>query len=179
MMLAVETALRRAVAILRDGGAKVICIPCNTAHTWYDQICDEAGSNVEVFHMIDLASKKMKDDGVKKIGLLATHGTRESRLYEKSVEKVYAGQEYEFLYPTEEEQRILYDEGIMAVKSGVPGKDAYPAQEPCVKRLLASGAERIVLGCTEIPIIFEGRTEPYLLDAMDQLARVAVQKCKI
>ncbi len=52
----VENGLRRGIGILRDGGCSVICIPCNTAHTWYEHMVDEAGPGVEVLHMINLAS---------------------------------------------------------------------------------------------------------------------------
>ena len=186
MMNAVARGLRQGTAILRDAGVSVICMPCNTAHTWYDDIAEEAGPNIRVLHMIDLLSQRMKEDSVRKIALLATHGTRQSRIYEKSVEKIYSGQPFQFLYPTPEEQKILYDQGILAIKSGVPGRAVSALQEPCIRRLLQEGAERIVLGCTEIPLIFEDSisvasahdTLSCLVDPMDILAQVAVGLCE-
>lgn len=177
---AVAQGLRRAAAILRDAGSRVVCMPCNTAHAWHGAVAKEAGPHVQVSHMIDLVSAKLRRQGVRRVALLASHGTRMSGIYERSMEEAYAGSPFEFIYPTQEEQRILYEEGIMGIKAGIPGQDIFSKLEPCIDRLWRAGAERIILGCTEIPVIFEHVKEniPGLIDPMDELARVVVAHCR-
>ena len=70
------------MAKLSSIGAEIIIIPCNTAHTFYDEL--EMGSPVPVIHMIRETMKRAAQQGAVKVGVLATTGTVTSKVYQQA-----------------------------------------------------------------------------------------------
>ena len=126
-------------------GADVLIMPCNTAHNYYDGI--SAAVSVPVLHMVRLTAQALVERGVKKAGLLATDGTVRTGIYQKS----FAGSGVELLTPDEAGQRAVMEMIYQGVKAGDMGFDARPARQ-AMERLLAAGAEVLILGCTELPL---------------------------
>ena len=126
-------------------GADVLIMPCNTAHSYYDGI--SAAVSVPVLHMVRLTAQALVERGVKKAGLLATDGTVQTGIYQKS----FAGSGVELLTPDEAGQRAVMEMIYQGVKAGDMGFDARPARQ-AMERLLAAGAEVLILGCTELPL---------------------------
>ena len=58
---------------LESIGADFLIMPCNTAHNYYEQVCEAV--TIPVLHMIALTRDALKERGVKCAGLLATDGT--------------------------------------------------------------------------------------------------------
>ncbi|MGN1032052.1 MAG: aspartate/glutamate racemase family protein, partial [Intestinibacter sp.] len=88
--------------------------------------------------------------GVKKVGVLATDGTIESGIYEKSLRK----QGIEVIYPSSENQKFIMKLIYDYIKSGRDDYDDSKLRE-ILEELKEKGAEKIILGCTELPIAFE------------------------
>ena len=130
---------------LEKMGADVLIMPCNTAHNYYDGIA--AAVSVPVLHMVRLTAQALVERGVKKAGLLATDGTVQTGIYQKS----FAGSGVELLTPDEAGQRAVMEMIYQGVKAGDMGFDARPARQ-AMERLLAAGAEVLILGCTELPL---------------------------
>lgn len=126
-------------------GADVLIMPCNTAHNYYDGI--SAAVSVPVLHMVRLTAQALVERGVKKAGLLATDGTVQTGIYQKS----FAGSGVELLTPDEAGQRAVMEMIYQGVKAGDMAFDARPARQ-AMERLLAAGAEVLILGCTELPL---------------------------
>ena len=126
-------------------GADVLIMPCNTAHNYYDGIA--AAVSVPVLHMVRLTAQALVERGVKKAGLLATDGTVRTGIYQKS----FAGSGVELLTPDEAGQRAVMEMIYQGVKAGDMAFDAQPARQ-AMERLLAAGAEVLILGCTELPL---------------------------
>ena len=126
-------------------GADVLIMPCNTAHNYYDGI--SAAVSVPVLHMVRLTAQALVERGVKKAGLLATDGTVQTGIYQKS----FAGSGVELLTPDEAGQRAVMEMIYQGVKAGDMAFDAQPARQ-AMERLLAAGAEVLILGCTELPL---------------------------
>jgi len=128
-------------------GAQLLLIPCNTSHYFYDEIA--AGSPVPVMHMIRETAAVLKGENVTCVGLLATDGTVQSGVYQKELEQ--AG--IQTVCPDTEGQRevmrLIYD----GVKAGVTEFDTRIIRK-VLQRMREAGAERIILGCTELPIAF-------------------------
>ncbi len=150
-------------------GAAFLLLPCNTSHYYYDEIA--AASPVPVVHMIRTAAEALRDSGVKRVGVLATDGTLRSGVYQKEL----AACGIEAVCPDSEDQaavmRLIYD----GIKANAPTFDT-AAVEQTLRRLREAGAERIVLGCTELPVAVAryGIAAPDAVDATDILARSAV-----
>lgn len=139
--------LRKSAQRLIAAGAEGLMMPCNTAHNYYEAV--RAASEVPVLHMIDLTRDSLKEQGVTCAGLLATTGTFRTGIYQSR----FAGQ-IELLTPDAEEQEAVMDMIYGGVKAGVADYDASKVQA-CAERLIAAGAQRIILGCTELPLAME------------------------
>ncbi|MBQ9860788.1 MAG: amino acid racemase [Clostridia bacterium] len=150
-------------------GADFLLIPCNTSHYFYEEIAK--GSSLPVIHMIRETAQALKQDGVTCVGLLATDGTVQAGVYQKELER--AG--IQTVCPDAEGQRevmrLIYD----GVKAGADSFDTTPLEQE-LQRMREAGAQRIVLGCTELPIAFENYGIPSndAVDPTDILAKAAV-----
>ncbi|MES2605291.1 MAG: amino acid racemase, partial [Pseudomonadota bacterium] len=72
------------IRFLNDSGAAAICIPCNSAHCWYDEMV--AASRVPVFHIVrsSAAQVRRKNPSAQKVGVLSTFGTHRMGIYKTS-----------------------------------------------------------------------------------------------
>ncbi|WP_281864434.1 aspartate/glutamate racemase family protein [Planomicrobium okeanokoites] len=151
-------------------GAEIIIIPCNTAHTFYDEL--QMGSPVPVIHMIRETMKRAAQQGAVKVGVLATTGTVTSKVYQQ------AANEYglEPVLPSPEIQEkvmsIIYDN----VKAGKNAdKDTW---REIVNHMENQGCDRVVLGCTELSIVKKEMDLPdFYLDSLIVLAETAILSC--
>lgn len=158
------------MAKLSSIGAEIIIIPCNTAHTFYDEL--EMGSPVPVIHMIRETMKRAAQQGAVKVGVLATTGTVTSKVYQQ------AANEYglEPVLPSPELQEkvmsIIYDN----VKAGKNAdKDTW---REIVNHMENQGCDRVVLGCTELSIVKKEMDLPdFYLDSLIVLAETAILSC--
>jgi aspartate racemase len=157
---------------LEQSGAELICIACNTAHAWYPQLQAQARS--EVLHIVDATVQEIRQalgaptSGLK-IGLLATDGTLASNLYPQR-----APQDLSWVIPDQTEQAEVMA-GIRAVKAG--NLEFGRAKLLAVANALqARGAQAVVGGCTEIPLVLrKGDLDVPVIDTTLALAKLAVK----
>lgn len=133
---------------LERQGADVLIIPCNTAHNFYDAV--QSAVSVPVLHMIRLTARALVERGVKTAGLLATDGTVQTGIYQRT----FAGTGVELLVPEGEEQRAVMDMIYQGVKAGRRDYDASAARRT-MEALTDRGAQTLILGCTELPLAAE------------------------
>jgi aspartate racemase len=165
-------ALLRGVRGLAAAGCGAICVPCNTAHGWFDEMRD-AASPVPVLHIVDAAAADLARQAVPPgpVGLLATAGTLAMRLYPDR----FAARGIEVVEPSAEAMAELVTPAIAAVKAGRV-RDAYAPLAEAARDLMRSGAVAVVLGCTEIPLgIASGPALPFpVVDTVDALALAGI-----
>jgi aspartate racemase len=159
-------AMLAGIRTLEQAGVEAIAIACNTAHAWYDQLA--ASTTVRIIHMaqavIDTASR---DNGP--IALMATVGTLQAGIYQSYIEK--AG--WQALVPQPDVQNVIID-AIAAVKLGEIER-ARASFDIAAASLLESGAQRLLLACTELPVAAKGSiNEARCLDATACLAQACV-----
>jgi len=145
-----------ALQAMEQAGAGVIAIPCATAHHFYDEL--QAAVNVPVLDMLELTAQALAQQGIEKAGLLCTQGSYHSGVFAQRLKN--AG--ITTLLPSE--SRALMDM-IYAIKLG----ETPQSIETFAKPLFEQGAEKIILGCTELSI-FQGQDERYI-DPMQILAQ--------
>ena len=126
-------------------GAQVIAMPCNTAHNFYDAVA--ASVDVPVLHMIALTRDALQKESVTCAALLATDGTIETGIYQRTFE----GSGIDLLTPEGDDQHAVMDMIYKGVKAGVSDYDV-AAVRAAIGRLLARGAQTLILGCTELPL---------------------------
>lgn len=129
---------------LERAGAQGLCLGCNTAHYYFEDIQQAVG--IPVLHMPRLTGEYCREQGIKKVLLLAAPGTYKAGIYEKA----FAGTGVELVRPTQEVQaltaRCIYE----GVKAGRRDFDASALRER-----LKTISLPLLLGCTELPIAFD------------------------
>ena len=145
-------------------------MPCNTAHNFYDAVASSV--SIPVLHMIAITRDALKSRGVKCAGLLATDGTVQTGIYQRTFE----GSGVELITPDNtEDQSAVMDIIYNGVKAGDLTHDATAFCSAC-EHLLARGAEVLILGCTELPIAFADYSIPApVLDPTSVLAEAALR----
>lgn len=145
---AVAAQVREGVRWLDRAGAEIIAVPCNSVHEFYD---DFSRLGVTVMHIIDETLRGLSGS-IR--GVLCSQQTRNAGLYERA--------ETAIRYP---ESQDIVDRAIASVISGHPISLEYAAME-----LAASGAEVVILGCTELSLCPKIRILP-TADSTKKLAR--------
>ena len=131
---------------LEKSKCKFIVIPCNTAHYWYDDLQKQTKIPIismpkEVFtHSLKICKKNSK------IGLLATEGTLKTGVYNKFFDNYF-----KLINPSKSLQKNNVNKAIKFVKMGRI-KEAEKAIRPAVSSLIKMKCNKIILGCTELPI---------------------------
>jgi aspartate racemase len=169
-------ALRASARLLEKSGATFIAIPCVTAHCFFDQLQDQI--DIEILHLVrEMVSEVAHaHPGVHRVGLLATTGTISTGLMQTH----FTGAGYEVLTPKDIVQQAcvmgaIY--GARGLKVVGPNSDARRALRSAAAHLIRRGAEIVLLGCTEIPLVLSGaRLRVPLVDSLDVLARAVVRE---
>lgn len=154
---------------LESLGVSNIAITCNTSHYFYDQI--QNAVKIPVINMIEESVKYAVRDfeNVKRVGIMATDGTINSKIYHKACRKLGVIP----VKPSEERQKdvmsLIYDD-IKAGKTGDPKKF-----DRVVREFMRKDCDVIILACTELSV-YKGKHEvsPICLDAMDVLVEESI-----
>lgn len=164
----VEEMTKSAVA-LEKMGAELILVSCNTAHYFVPQV--QQSISVPILHMPEETAKYMAEKGVRCAGILATDGTVQSRIYHMALEKFGITP----LQPDTEDQKLIMTLIYDYVKAGKPIDLGEEVLAMC-QRLQKAGAEMMILGCTELPIVFDQlKLSVPTVDPTDVLATTAIR----
>ncbi len=152
------------------GGADFLLIATNTMHSLYDQI--EAAVGIPLIHIADAAGEEIQKHTLRKVGLLGTIFTMEKDFYRGRLAERYG---LEVIIPDKadrwEVNRIIFDELVV----GEIREDSKAFYLSVIRQLVAQGAEGIVLGCTEIPmLVSQGDVAVPVFDTTYIHARAAV-----
>jgi aspartate racemase len=139
--------LVKAAQALESAGADFLLICTNTMHKLAPQI--EASVGIPLLHIADATAKKVRSDGIERVGLLGTRFTME--------EAFYAGRLSEhglqvLIPPPDERQfvhRVIYEELCL----GVINPRSRERIAGILSGLELAGAQGIILGCTEIELL--------------------------
>ena len=155
---------------LQAQGADCIAVPCVTAHYFMDAL--ESGIDVPLINGVRETVAHLKENGIQKVGIMATDGTVHSGIFHKELEK----QGLVPIAPLTDAQADVMHLIFHNVKAGKPAEmDRFFAAAEDLRR---QGAEAIILGCTELSLIKrDHEIGPGFVDAMEVLARQSVLAC--
>ena len=162
----------RGIAALKQAGATVVAIACNTAHYWHDDLVQQGG--LPILHIADAVCNMLAERGIKagKIGLLGTDGTVKAGFFQQR----FTARGLGCLLSSRDDQDRLVLPAIAAVKANdLPRAHALATQ--AVTNLLAGGAQAVVLACTETPVAIDfaaSSVNANCIDATRALARACV-----
>jgi aspartate racemase len=154
---------------LESAGAEVLVLPCNTMHLFADRFRKRA--TVPFLSMIDAVCGRVDGDGVRKIALVGSASTMRSGLYRDPLARLGI---QVLLPPAALHIRIV--SCITHVIAGNLLREDIAFFERLVARFRDEGAEGVILGCTELPLIAERAT--FDLSVYDSLSLLAEQACR-
>jgi len=156
---------------LENGGADFVIICTNTMHKMADEVQDNI--QIPLLHMADLTGENIQKKGIKKIGLLGTKFTMEEDFYKG---RLISNFDMEVLIPNEEERQIVHDVIYNELCLGEIKSSSKEKFIKIINNLVKNGAEGIILGCTEIPLLVKQEdVEIPLFDTTTIHAKSAVE----
>ena len=139
----VDTAQR-----LEKGGAEFVVICTNTMHRMANEV--QASISIPILHIADATAQKVAAKGITNVGLLGTKFTMEQDFYKGRLTEKHG---IAVTIPNEEERNsvhgIIYNELCLG-QINQPSKGRYLQ---IIDGLVANGAQGVILGCTEIPLL--------------------------
>lgn len=148
MMVAAGQSLERA-------GAELLLLCTNTMHNGAEEL--QAGLNIPLLHIVEATAESVKAAGISRIGLLGTRFTMEQDFYKGRLADRHG---LSVFVPDEEDRetihRVIYDELCL----GVVKEESRQRFVAIINRLVAAGAQGVILGCTEIENLVHAQDSP-------------------
>lgn len=157
---------------LEKMGVNIGCLPCITSHYFYEAV--QARVGFEIIHAIKALHDALQVlyPDVKRVGILATTGTCNTKLYDKYLLN------YELVYPdsTTQAQKVMAAiYGPEGIKAGFHGVKPLGLLRSAANQLVAQGAQVIIAGCTEVPLVLkQEHLDVPLLDPMEIVIDVLI-----
>ena len=138
-------------------------------HHWYDRLVDQ--TDLPIVHIADAVAQRLRElsPSVKRVGVLGAWVTSNLGIYSKRL-----GDEWEWVYASDDQLKSLVMPGIAAVKAGdlTSGRTLFLA---AIEAMLAQRPDAIVLACTEIPVVIgQGDVAVPIVDSTEALARYTI-----
>ncbi|MBT3750864.1 MAG: aspartate/glutamate racemase family protein [Bacteroidetes bacterium] len=156
---------------LEKGGADFIIICTNTMHKMAKEV--GAGISIPLIHIADTTAEEIKRQGLNTVALLGTRFTMEQDFYKGRLAEKHG---LKVLTPDDTDMdtihRIIYKELCL----GTILKDSKTEYLRIIEKLIDQGAEGIILGCTEIPLLVKQKDVSVpILDTTQLHAEAAVE----
>jgi len=133
---------------LKRGGAQAIVLCANTAHAVAEKV--EQKIQLPLIHIASATANEINKQGIKKVGLLGTKFTMEMDFYKSKLNE----HNVESIVPASQEIRDYLQQTIKEeLGRGVIKEETKKAYISIIQQLIKDGAEGIILGCTEIPML--------------------------
>ena len=145
---ALDALMADAASRLYRGGAEIIVLCTNTMH-----LCSHAIKEavpIPFLHIAEATGEAIQSKGLNKVALLGTRFTMEKDFYKSTLFETY---NIETIIPNEEDRQVVHDIIYGELVLGEIKKASREKFQTIIEGLVNSGAEGIVLGCTEIPLL--------------------------
>ncbi|MEQ8801011.1 cysteate racemase [Haliea sp.] len=153
---------------LEAAGADFLVMVCNTAHAYTEAI--RTAVSIPFVSIVDVVMAAVAEYPAAAVGIMAADGCLQAGLYQRAL--AAAGREA-LLWTTAEQQRFMTL--LWRIKAGERGPEVRAGLQALAASLEFAGAELLLAGCTEIPLVLEqGDTGVRLLSSTDLLVRHTV-----
>ena len=145
--------LRQGIRMLEKAGADFIVIPCITAHAFLSQATVKAKIPVVDIPEETLAYTRKKIPGLAHAGLIASTGSVKSEIFDKTFSRA----RITIIKPSVKEQEKIMEAifGKKGIKAGFTSGRPKKLIIEAAHRLIQRGAEAIIAGCTEVPLVLQ------------------------
>ena len=137
------------------GGADFVLICTNTMHKMADEV--QQALNIPLLHIADATAAEIKAHNMKRVGLLGTRFTMEEDFYKRRLQEDHG---LTTIVPEEDERTIVHDIIYDELCCGEIRESSREKYKTIIENLIKRGAEGIILGCTEIPLLVSQRDSP-------------------
>ncbi len=152
-------------------GAELLLICTNTMHKVADDI--QRSVNIPLLNIIDVTAEKILEDKIKKVGLLGTRFTMEDEFFVGRLDKKFG---IKAIVPSEQERQVVHDIIYQELCKGIRRESSKGKLLEIINKLTERGAEGIILGCTELPLLVtEGDTKIKIYNTTKIHALAAVE----
>ena len=132
--------------LLERSGAELLVIACNTAHVWVDEVAKAVA--IPVISMVDVTVRAVAERGPDRVGVMATTACLSTGMYQDRL----AGLGIASITLDDSEQ-TAFTRTIAAIKAEGSTDALRVAMVRHADGLIDAGADLLVAGCTEIPIV--------------------------
>lgn len=133
---------------LEGAGADFIVICTNTMHKMAEEVQDNI--NIPLLHIADATADKIIEQGLRKPGLLGTKFTMEEDFYKQRLKEKY---NLDVMIPSNIDRAIIDSVIYNELCLGILKQSSKEKFKEIIRRLVSVGADGLILGCTEIPLL--------------------------
>ena len=152
---------------LEAAGADFIVMPCNAAHAFQPAI--EAAIDIPFVSIVDVTVEAVRGRG-DRAGLMATPAGIAAGTYQAVFDDTDA------LVVFDDTERETFMSLVYAIKAGDRGGAMSAGMRELAAALIARGADVLIAGCTEIPLVLtDADVDVPLVSSTDELARRTIE----
>jgi aspartate racemase len=144
-----------AARTLESAGAEGLIICANTMHRLADSVAGAV--SIPIIHIADATAGSIKEKGLETVGLLGTRYTMELDFYRGRLERAHG---LKVLIPEEPGRTSVHDIIYKELAQGIVREESRRAYIEVIRELEGRGAQGVILGCTEIPLLIKAVDSP-------------------
>jgi aspartate racemase len=155
---------------VEGAGADFVLICTNTMHKMAEDVA--VNISIPLLHIINVTAEKIASLGLKKVGLLGTKFTMEQDFYKRRLSEKYG---LGVVIPNETDRETVHNIIFKELSLGEIKNSSREQVKAIINRLSDNGAQGIILGCTELPLLIKQKDSPIpLFDTTTIHAKAAV-----
>jgi aspartate racemase len=140
---------------LEDAGAEGLVICTNTMHRLAGEV--QKAIHIPLIHIADATAAAVNKAGLHTVGLLGTRYTMELDFYRGRLEKEHG---LKVLIPEEPGRTLVHDVIYKELTYGTIRDESRAGYIKVIEDLVRRGAQGVILGCTEIPLLVKAKDSP-------------------
>jgi len=161
----------RAAQRLEGAGAELLAICTNTMHKMAEEV--QTSVSIPLVHIADATAKAIMEKGLDEVALLGTRFTMEEDFYKKRLQEKY---KLEVIIPSESDRELIDNVIYTELCCGITHQSSREQFKAIIEKLASKGAQAVILGCTEIPLLISQQdAEIPLFDTTRIHAQAAVE----
>lgn len=139
---------------LKKGGISAILLCANTMHAIADQLAPRL--QLPIIHIAEVTATAVKKKAIKKVGLIGTRYTMEMDFFKDKLK----AEGIEVIIPDYVDREYLHESIHNELARGITSEEMKTRYLAIIDELVAKGAEGVILGCTEIPLLLKPKDIP-------------------
>lgn len=147
--------LTQGAQFLANAAADFFIICSNTMHFSATAVAKKV--SIPLLHIVDATAESIQNQQISKVGLLGTKFTMEQSFYRELLQQDY---QIETIVPPLSDREIIHAIIYNELIKGIINKSSQKQYLNIINNLKAQGAEGVIMGCTEIPLLLRNVTSP-------------------